>query len=172
MQPATPSKVTQISISLDDKWTRQRGRIFINGTQALARVRLAQKQLDEAAGLNTAGYISGYRGSPLGNVDNTLWSISKRLDAAKILFVPGVNEDTRDRRMERIAITDYEALISEILELLSAANIEAAVQLADLTSIVRGYGPVKATAAKAYAAALPAAREAFIKVDSKPSIVA
>lgn len=93
MQPVTPSADAPASISLDDKWTRQRGRIFINGTQALARVLLVQKQLDEAVGLNTAGYISGYRGSPLGNVDNTLWSISKRLDAAKIMFVPGVNED-------------------------------------------------------------------------------
>lgn len=79
--------------TLDDKWTVQRGRVLINGTQAIARVLLAQKARDEAAGLNTAGYITGYRGSPLGNVDTTLWSIGKRLAAADIKFVPGVNED-------------------------------------------------------------------------------
>ncbi|NKJ00957.1 indolepyruvate ferredoxin oxidoreductase family protein [Novosphingobium sp. SG707] len=80
-------------ISLDDKWTIEQGRVLINGTQALARVLLVQKSLDVAAGLNTAGYISGYRGSPLGGVDTTLWSIANRLTAADIRFVPGVNED-------------------------------------------------------------------------------
>ena len=81
------------TVTLDDKWTVERGRVLINGTQALARVLLAQKALDERAGLRTAGYISGYRGSPLGGVDTTLWSIGKRLKAAEITFVPGVNED-------------------------------------------------------------------------------
>lgn len=85
----TPAK----GVTLDDKWTVDKGRVFLNGTQALARVLLAQKSLDARAGLNTAGYITGYRGSPLGNVDTTLWSISKRLDAAAIKFLPGVNED-------------------------------------------------------------------------------
>ena len=66
---------------------------MMNGTQAIARVLLAQKALDERAGLKTAGFITGYRGSPLGNVDNTLWSISERLRAAAITFAPGVNED-------------------------------------------------------------------------------
>lgn len=80
-------------VSLDDKWTIRRGRALINGTQAMARVLLAQRALDEAAGLNTAGYVSGYRGSPLGGFDSTLWSVGDRLKAANILFVPGVNED-------------------------------------------------------------------------------
>jgi TPP-dependent indolepyruvate ferredoxin oxidoreductase alpha subunit/Pyruvate/2-oxoacid:ferredoxin oxidoreductase gamma subunit len=80
-------------VSLDDKWTTTRGRILLSGTQALARVLLAQSWLDRRAGLNTAGYISGYRGSPLGNVDTTLWSIGKRLEAADIRFQPGINED-------------------------------------------------------------------------------
>jgi indolepyruvate ferredoxin oxidoreductase len=80
-------------VSLDDKWTANSGRILLNGTQALARVLLAQSWLDRRTGLNTAGYISGYRGSPLGNVDMTLWSIGKRLEAAAIRFQPGVNED-------------------------------------------------------------------------------
>ncbi|MCJ2180738.1 indolepyruvate ferredoxin oxidoreductase family protein [Novosphingobium album (ex Hu et al. 2023)] len=86
--------MTQASpVSLDDKWTVTRGRIMLNGTQALARVLLAQAWLDRRAELNTAGYITGYRGSPLGNVDSTLWSIGKRLDDAGIRFQPGVNED-------------------------------------------------------------------------------
>ncbi|MES2494491.1 MAG: indolepyruvate ferredoxin oxidoreductase family protein [Pseudomonadota bacterium] len=80
-------------ISLEDKWEQASGRILLNGTQAIARVLLAQAWLDDRAGLDTAGYVSGYRGSPLGNVDNTLWSIGRRLEAAKIRFHPGVNED-------------------------------------------------------------------------------
>ncbi|HEX7819181.1 MAG TPA: indolepyruvate ferredoxin oxidoreductase family protein [Sphingobium sp.] len=80
-------------MSLDDKWVLRRGRVVMNGTQAIARVLLAQKERDRGQGLNTAGYITGYRGSPLGNVDTTLWSIGKRLTAADIRFQPGVNED-------------------------------------------------------------------------------
>ncbi|MDB5702288.1 MAG: indolepyruvate ferredoxin oxidoreductase [Sphingomonadales bacterium] len=80
-------------ITLDDKWDCVSGRILLNGTQAIARVLLAQAWLDERAGLKTAGYVSGYRGSPLGNVDNTLWSIGSRLEASHIHFQPGVNED-------------------------------------------------------------------------------
>lgn len=80
-------------ITLDDKWETTKGRIFLNGTQAIARSLLSQRWLDRRAGLNTAGYVSGYRGSPLGNVDNTLWGIADRLTAADIRFQPGVNED-------------------------------------------------------------------------------
>jgi len=81
------------AVSLDDKWTLDKGRIVINGTQAIVRVLLAQGDLDRRAGLNTAGYISGYRGSPLGGLDTTLWSIANRLTASNILFHPGINED-------------------------------------------------------------------------------
>jgi indolepyruvate ferredoxin oxidoreductase len=84
---------TSKAVSLDDKWTIEKGRIVINGTQAMVRVLLAQAALDHGRGLKTAGYISGYRGSPLGGVDTTLWSIAKRLAAADILFHPGINED-------------------------------------------------------------------------------
>ncbi|WP_256203308.1 indolepyruvate ferredoxin oxidoreductase family protein [Sphingopyxis sp. YR583] len=83
----------RFGVALDDKWTVRSGCIFLSGTQAIARVLLAQKELDQARGLNTAGYISGYRGSPLGGVDLALWSISDRLERAKITFAPGVNED-------------------------------------------------------------------------------
>lgn len=88
--PLTPS--TQ-NISLDDKYTAQNQRVFMNGTQALVRLPLLQKQRDLAAGLNTAGFISGYRGSPLGNVDLSLWKAQKHLDAHDIMFQPGVNEE-------------------------------------------------------------------------------
>jgi indolepyruvate ferredoxin oxidoreductase len=54
------------SISLDDKYSRDTGRIYLTGVQALVRLPLMQRRLDRAAGLNTAGFISGYRGSPLG----------------------------------------------------------------------------------------------------------
>ena len=82
-----------IDISLEDKWTKPKGRIFLSGTQAIVRVLLAQAELDKRAGLNTAGYISGYRGSPLGNVDTALWSVKQRLSEAGVVFQPGVNED-------------------------------------------------------------------------------
>jgi len=80
-------------ISLQDKWTVDQGAVVMSGTQAIARVLLAQATLDRRSGILSAGYISGYRGSPLGGVDTTLWSISKRLENANILFQPGVNED-------------------------------------------------------------------------------
>lgn len=78
---------------LDDRYTRRDGRILLNGTQALVRLPLMQRARDEAAGLNTAGYISGYRGSPLGNYDMQLSMERARLTAAGIRFEPGVNED-------------------------------------------------------------------------------
>lgn len=88
-----PALASLRTASLDDKWTLSRGRVVMNGTQAIARVLLAQKDMDQRRGLNTAGYITGYRGSPLGNVDTTLWSIGDRLTEADIRFQPGVNED-------------------------------------------------------------------------------
>jgi indolepyruvate ferredoxin oxidoreductase len=83
----------QNRIGLDDKYTVTRGRIFINGTQALVRLPMLQQELDRKGGLNTAGFISGYRGSPLGNYDSTLWREKTALAAHNIHFNPGVNED-------------------------------------------------------------------------------
>ena len=70
-QPQTLAPLLS-EISLDDKFTLERGRAFMTGTQALIRLTMLQRQADEKAGLNTAGYITGYRGSPLGNLDLTL----------------------------------------------------------------------------------------------------
>ena len=80
-------------ITLDDKYSRDRGRVFLSGTQALVRLPLMQRARDQAAGLNTAGYISGYRGSPLGGYDLQLRAAAARLAAAQVRFEPGVNED-------------------------------------------------------------------------------
>ncbi len=81
------------TVSLDDKYTVAEGRVLLTGTQALVRLPLMQRQRDAAAGLNTAGFISGYRGSPLGGVDQALWKAAKHLDAHRVVFKPGINED-------------------------------------------------------------------------------
>jgi indolepyruvate ferredoxin oxidoreductase len=80
-------------VSLDDKYVLESGRIFLTGIQALVRLPLIQRQRDLAAGHNTAGYISGYRGSPLGGYDQQLLRAKHLLDAHRVRFQPGVNED-------------------------------------------------------------------------------
>lgn len=79
--------------SLDDRYALHEGWAFLSGTQALVRLALQQRQRDQAAGLNTAGFISGYRGSPLGRYDQELWRNSARLAEHHVHFQPGVNED-------------------------------------------------------------------------------
>ncbi|QDM22699.1 indolepyruvate ferredoxin oxidoreductase family protein [Tardiphaga sp. vice154] len=80
-------------VTLDDKYTLPSGRIYLSGIQALVRLPLMQRARDAKAGLNTGGFISGYRGSPLGTYDNALWSAKKHLEAENIHFQPGLNED-------------------------------------------------------------------------------
>ncbi|HEV7816743.1 MAG TPA: indolepyruvate ferredoxin oxidoreductase family protein, partial [Janthinobacterium sp.] len=80
-------------ISLDDKYTLEHGRAFITGTQALIRLPMLQRERDLKAGLNTAGYITGYRGSPVTSVDMTAVKAKKHLDAHHVKFHPGLNED-------------------------------------------------------------------------------
>ncbi len=80
-------------VSLEDKYLLQSGRIFITGTQALVRIPMMQHLRDKAEGFNTAGYVTGYRGSPLGGYDQQLWAAKKVLDQHHIVFNPGVNED-------------------------------------------------------------------------------
>src|SRR5437879_1531558 len=79
--------------SLDDKYTLERGRVFLTGTQALIRLMLLQRERDARSGLNTAGFVSGYRGSPLGGLDQALWRAQKHLESHHVKFQPGVNED-------------------------------------------------------------------------------
>ena len=78
---------------LSDNLAAGSGAVFLTGTQALVRLLLAQKAVDERAGLKTAGFVSGYRGSPLGMVDQQLWKAKKFLDAAQVNFLPAINED-------------------------------------------------------------------------------
>jgi indolepyruvate ferredoxin oxidoreductase len=87
----TPS--TLAPVGLDDKYTAKSGKIYLSGIQALVRLPMMQRLRDEAAGLNTAGFISGYRGSPLGGLDEALWKAQKLLEDQHVKFVPGVNED-------------------------------------------------------------------------------
>ena len=80
-------------VALDDKYLVHSGRIYLSGIQALVRLPLVQRLRDQAAGLNTGGFVSGYRGSPLGGLDEAYWAAEKHLDAHHIRFVPGINED-------------------------------------------------------------------------------
>ncbi|MFP6608192.1 MAG: indolepyruvate ferredoxin oxidoreductase family protein, partial [Myxococcota bacterium] len=82
-----------LQYALEDRYRLERGRVFLTGNQALVRLPLMQRQRDLAAGLNTAGFISGYRGSPLGTYDMALWQAKGLLEEHHIHFEPGVNED-------------------------------------------------------------------------------
>ena len=80
-------------VSLDDKYDLAAERIFLTGTQAIARLLLMQHERDRRAGLNTGGFVSGYRGSPLGGLDQQLIKARRQLSAANIVFTPGINEE-------------------------------------------------------------------------------
>lgn len=80
-------------VALEDKYTADSATVLMSGTQALVRLPLLQRALDRALGLNTGGYISGYRGSPIGGYDQALWQVKTLLDDNQIVFEPGVNED-------------------------------------------------------------------------------
>jgi indolepyruvate ferredoxin oxidoreductase len=79
--------------TLDDRWTTERGRVYLNGTQALLRLMMLQQQRDRLAGIRSAGFLTGYRGSPLGVVDQAAWKAHEHLARHAITFQPGVNED-------------------------------------------------------------------------------
>jgi len=81
------------TVTLEDKYVSDTGRIYLTGIQALVRLALVQRRRDQAAGLNTAGFISGYRGSPLGGLDEALWKAQKHLEAHHVKFQPGINEE-------------------------------------------------------------------------------
>ena len=78
---------------LNDRYRVESGAAYLSGTQALVKLMLLQQQRDRAQGLNTSGYVSGYRGSPLGGVDQQFWRAQPFLERAAIHFQPGVNED-------------------------------------------------------------------------------
>ena len=88
------SKVNK-EYQLQDKYLLESGRVFLTGTQALVRLPLMQRQKDLSEGLNTAGYISGYTGSPLGGYDHALNQASDLLKENHIVFQTGINEDNQ-----------------------------------------------------------------------------
>ena len=91
MTHATPHLLR--NIQLDDKFAPGPTRVYLTGIDALVRLPLLQHEIDTAAGLKTGGFISGYRGSPLGGLDQALWAAKKHLDSHNIQFNPGVNEE-------------------------------------------------------------------------------
>jgi indolepyruvate ferredoxin oxidoreductase len=82
-----------LDVQLADKYLQREGTVFLSGNQALVRLPLAQRRRDELAGANTAGFISGYRGSPLGRYDIELWAQAELLKQHHVHFQPGINED-------------------------------------------------------------------------------
>ncbi|QMV72044.1 indolepyruvate ferredoxin oxidoreductase family protein [Comamonas piscis] len=95
MNASLPESVRKAleTVTLDDKYALAHGRAFMSGVQALVRLPMLQRQRDALEGLNTAGFISGYRGSPLGGYDQALWAAKKHLKENNIEFQPGVNEE-------------------------------------------------------------------------------
>jgi indolepyruvate ferredoxin oxidoreductase len=92
--PLSPTQLAALDrIGLDDKYTLDTGRAWMSGIHALVRLPMMQRVRDLAAGLNTAGFVSGYRGSPLGGVDLNMWKAAEHLRAHHVQFQPGINED-------------------------------------------------------------------------------
>lgn len=81
------------NVNLDDKYDLHQTQLFVTGYQALIRLCLMQKERDRRAGLNTAGFVTGYRGSPLGGLDQQFIRAKAPLERADIRFQPGINED-------------------------------------------------------------------------------
>ena len=105
-------------VSLEDKYTSDQDRVYLTGIQALVRLALVQRRRDLAAGLNTAGFISGYRGSPLGGLDEALWKAKQHLQAHHIKFQPGVNEELAatavwgSQQVEMIGESNYDGVFA------------------------------------------------------------
>jgi indolepyruvate ferredoxin oxidoreductase len=95
MNAPLPESIRQAleTVTLDDKYSLDVGRAFMSGVQALVKLPMLQRQRDALQGKNTAGFISGYRGSPLGSYDQSLWKAKDHLKAQHIVFQPGVNEE-------------------------------------------------------------------------------
>ena len=93
MNQATQTTGDLDDYALMDRYVRQSGRVLLTGTQALVRILLDQRDRDRADGINSGGFVSGYRGSPLGGVDLELWRAKKHLAERRIEFLPAVNED-------------------------------------------------------------------------------
>ena len=88
-----PAPLADPGYALGDNLTREAGRVFLTGTQALVRLLCMQRRLDQQAGLDSAGFVSGYRGSPLGALDQELWRAKVLLQQHRIEFLPAINEE-------------------------------------------------------------------------------
>ena len=93
MTVATPVPLVFGDYALEDRYRLDKGRVYMTGIQALVRLPMVQRRRDLAAGLNTGGFISGYRGSPLGMYDHALWTAKRYLKDNNIHFQPGLNEE-------------------------------------------------------------------------------
>jgi len=93
--------------TLEDRYARTDGRVYLTGIQALTRLPMMQRQLDQKNGLNTAGFVSGYRGSPLGAYDQELWRSKKFLEQNDVHFEPGINEDLGAAAVWGTQLLDY-----------------------------------------------------------------
>src|SRR5215204_6447591 len=93
MRAMPDGQVALRDVALDDKYDLTKDRVFITGTQAVIRLLMMQRERDRLAGLNTAGFVSGYRGSPIGGLDQNLLRAKKWLDRSNIVFQPGLNEE-------------------------------------------------------------------------------
>ena len=88
-----PLPADRLSMRLEDRYTIEEGWVYLTGMQALVRLPIQQRMRDAAAGLSTGGYVSGYRGSPLGRYDMEMWQAQPLLEKHRIVFRAGVNED-------------------------------------------------------------------------------
>ena len=89
----TEGHVALRSVTLNDKYDLKKDHVFITGTQAVIRMLRMQRERGRLAGLNTAGFVSGYRGSPIGGLDQNLWRAKKWLEQSNVVFQPGLNEE-------------------------------------------------------------------------------
>ena len=93
MSQTVQSEEKRLNMLLDDRLNQDEGWVYMTGMQALVRLPIQQRIRDIANNFNTAGFISGYRGSPLGRYDMELWNASDALEKYNVVFKPGVNED-------------------------------------------------------------------------------
>ena len=91
--PLKATRMTLRSVSLDDKYDLAQSHVLVTGYQALIRALLMQKERDRRAGINTGGYVTGYRGSPLGGLDQQMMRVGRFLAAHDVKFQPGINEE-------------------------------------------------------------------------------
>jgi hypothetical protein len=155
-----------VKIRLEDRYTAESGRVQMTGVQALARLPMNILRSDRTRGLQTAVFISGYEGSPLGGYDLELQRNAGLLATYDLVFAPGVNEElaatsvqgsqlaagldrldpfgyTQVRRAERELIEEYTGTVDDLLGQLSTQTYQRAVEIARLPDLVRGYENIK-----------------------------